>query len=114
MTRKIAEFSSQINEWMLQKAKMNRNTVTVITAGKSTEGRELTGLRIAFQSNLPVVVIEAGIHAREWISPATALWFIDQLLSVNATDVMKAYEWHVFPSVNPDGYAYTQKVLPFR
>jgi len=67
------------------------------------------GLRIAHKSNLPIVFIEAGIRAREWIAPATATWFIQQALNTTS-ELVKSYEWHVFPSVNPDGFVYTETV----
>jgi len=82
---------------------------TVITAGKSFEGRDLMGLRIAHKPNLPIVFIEAGIHAREWISPATATLIIQQALNTSS-ELIKSYVWHVFPSVNPDGFVYPQTV----
>lgn len=55
-------------------------------------------------------MIEGGIHAREWISPATVTWIIKEFLTSNNTDVKLMAEtlvWHIFPVTNPDGYAYT-------
>jgi len=34
----------------------------------------------AGQASKPSVWIDAGIHAREWISHATALYFIDRVI----------------------------------
>lgn len=33
----------------------------------------------------PGVFIEAGVHGREWITPAVATWILKELVKVNAT-----------------------------
>lgn len=102
--------------------------VTAFTAGKSHEGRPLRGLRIAFDDDVvvhdaadanattttrkPGVLIEGGIHAREWISPAFVTYLINELLTstdpaIRATAT--AHDWYILPTVNPDGYAYTHR-----
>lgn len=55
-------------------------------------------------------MIEGGIHAREWISPATVTYVINEFLTSTDPDVRAMAEnivWHIFPVVNPDGYVYT-------
>ena len=43
--------------------------VTLITIGKSSEGRPLQVLRLGSGSkSKPAVFIDGGIHAREWVS----------------------------------------------
>lgn len=62
------------------------------------------------QGNQNIGMIEGGIHAREWISPATVTWIIKEFLESNDPEVRflaENIEWHIFPVVNPDGYAYT-------
>ena len=100
----------QIYAWLKEMAQKYDKIATIISAGKSFEGRDLMGLRIAHKPDLPIVFIEAGIHAREWIAPATATWIIQQVLNTTS-ELIKSYEWRVFPSVNPDGYVTTQKVF---
>lgn len=51
-----------------------------------------------------------GIHAREWIAPATVTYILNQLLTstkLAVTTAAKNYDWYFFPVVNPDGYEYT-------
>ena len=54
--------------------------------------------------------IDAGIHAREWISPATCTWMIRELIENDAKhpQLLNDLDWYILPIVNPDGYAFTQ------
>ncbi|KAK3931849.1 Zinc carboxypeptidase A 1 [Frankliniella fusca] len=99
----------KIYEWMDELEKKNPDTVRVRSIGKSYEGRETRALVINPDSGLPVVMVEAGIHAREWIAHAAATYFIDRILGSDKNDIVRRFEWHVFPCVNPDGYVYTWK-----
>ncbi|KAL4708867.1 hypothetical protein ACJJTC_014389 [Scirpophaga incertulas] len=90
-------------------------TTQLIVAGKSYEGRKLLGLRINTAKETrenPVVFLESGIHAREWITPATTTYFINELLTSqdpNVTSLRDSFDWRIFPTVNPDGYQYSFK-----
>lgn len=83
--------------------------------GTSYEGRSIKGVVIDFQPDArgerPLTgMIEGGIHAREWISPATVTWIINEFLTSNDADVRfmaETFVWHIFPVVNPDGYVFT-------
>ncbi|XP_012064576.1 PREDICTED: zinc carboxypeptidase-like [Atta cephalotes] len=90
--------------------KKHPDIVQTVVAGKSYEGREIKGVKISFKHNNPGVFFESGIHAREWIAPATVLYILDQLLTSNNTDVRnlaESHDWYIFPVCNPDGYVYT-------
>ncbi|XP_023934866.2 zinc carboxypeptidase-like [Bicyclus anynana] len=85
-----------------------------IVGGQSYEKREIRGLRINTPTrnseSKPVFFIESGIHAREWIAPATTTYFINQLLTSadpNVTRLRDQFDWRIFPTVNPDGYHYS-------
>lgn len=58
--------------------------VQIETIGWSTERRELKAFKIGNPSNevaqKPLIWLDGGIHAREWISPATVL-FISTVVS---------------------------------
>lgn len=84
----------------------------LVVGGKSYEGRQILGLRI----NTPtrniksVMFIESGIHAREWITTASITYFINELLTSDDPKIQalkNKYDWHIFPTVNPDGYHYS-------
>lgn len=54
----------------------------------------------------------AGVHGREWVAPAMALYLIHRL-TVDPTAFVKGGEldgvdWYILPLVNPDGYEYTR------
>lgn len=61
--------------------------------------------------------IDGGIHAREWIAPATNLFTIKSLIDGylnNEEAVLKIFEkYDVFalPVVNPDGYVYSHTTV---
>ena len=62
--------------------------------------------------NKPVIWVDCGIHAREWISPPTCLHIVDRLIdsanSVNPKEnLLAVYDFYIIPVGNPDGYAYT-------
>jgi len=55
--------------------------VTLITIGKSSEGRPLQVLRLGSGSkSKPAVFIDGGIHAREWVSPAAVTYVVHRML----------------------------------
>ncbi|XP_013407416.1 carboxypeptidase B-like [Lingula anatina] len=80
----------------------------------SYEGRPLRGIKIGTPkpgTTKPAIWVDAGIHAREWIAPASALYFINKLITdYNTPDVkfmVDTYDWYILPVANPDGYEYT-------
>ena len=99
-----------INSWMQGLVEAHPGTVTSITAGQTYQGRDIKGVKISFKSNAPAVVIEANLHAREWISGATATWIINEV--INSQDpatrtLVEKFDWHIIPIANPDGYIYS-------
>ncbi|XP_039491207.1 zinc carboxypeptidase [Drosophila santomea] len=101
---------ASINAWLRHLAETHP-AVHLVDLGSSAQGRSILGVKIAFDNeNRTTVFVESGIHAREWIAPATATYIIDQL--VNSKDaavqaLARSQNWYIFPTVNPDGYLYT-------
>ncbi|XP_063612313.1 carboxypeptidase B-like [Penaeus indicus] len=78
--------------------------------GRSVEGRPIYLITINRNNNSrrtekPVIFIEAGAHAREWVSPAAALYLMERLLE--SPSLLRNAEWRVVPLLNPDGYVYS-------
>lgn len=57
------------------------------------------------------MIVEGGIHAREWISIAFVTYFLHRILTANENtalkDIAESYEWFFVPVLNPDGYEHT-------
>lgn len=73
-----------------------------------------------FSQGNPTIFIESTVHAREWISAATATFFLNELVTSNNSDIRylaENYDWVIVPVVNVDGYQYTHttvsKTTPF-
>ncbi|KAB0795830.1 hypothetical protein PPYR_09891 [Photinus pyralis] len=100
----------EIHNWLRSLEAQYQDVVKVIVGGKSHEGRQILGVHVSFKPGNKAVMIEGGIHAREWISPATVIYILNQLLTSQdpaVRAVAESRDWYVFPSVNPDGYVYT-------
>ncbi|KAF2727343.1 hypothetical protein EJ04DRAFT_139887 [Polyplosphaeria fusca] len=86
----------------------------IFSAGKSVEGRDLTGIHIwgsGGKGSQKGVVWHGTVHAREWITTMVVEYAAYQLLaSTNSADkVLKdKFDYYIIPIVNPDGFAYTQ------
>ncbi|XP_068211935.1 carboxypeptidase B-like [Palaemon carinicauda] len=85
------------------------NKVRVKEVGKSVEMRPIYLVRvtnnIGDNTEKKVIFLDGGIHAREWVSPHSALYVIQNLLT--ATSFTENLEWQIIPMLNPDGYVYT-------
>jgi len=85
--------------------------VEVIDIGKTIEKRPMLVLKIGSKkfSDKPAIVIEGGIHAREWIAPAATTYIIKQLVEYSGEneDLIDFYDFYILPVANPDGYEYS-------
>jgi len=91
----------------------NFDFVSTQSLGKSYEGRDMRIAKLCKGEcgNKPAIWIDGGIHAREWISPATVTWMLKELVENDAahSDLTENMDWYILPSHNPDGYAFTQE-----
>lgn len=63
-----------------------------------------------FLQKNPTIFIESTIHAREWITVATATYLLNELLTSNDPEIREMsnnYDWVFVPVVNIDGYVYS-------
>ncbi|XP_062550733.1 carboxypeptidase B1-like [Armigeres subalbatus] len=102
---------SDINRYIEYLGRKYADLVTVTNVGKSYEGRTLKTVTIAKGQPSTAILIDAGIHAREWIAPATALYVINRLVqhANENRDLLNNLTWIILPLVNPDGYEYSLK-----
>ncbi|XP_068244163.1 carboxypeptidase B-like [Palaemon carinicauda] len=88
------------------------NLVTIIDIGKSYENRSLLVVKISEPSDKPkpAIWIDGGLHAREWVSPATAMYILNRLVEYHweHENVTGKFDWYIMPLGNPDGYEYTR------
>ncbi|XP_034099839.1 zinc carboxypeptidase-like [Drosophila albomicans] len=80
------------------------------TVGQSYEGRRIRGIKISHGTNKRGIFIESNIHAREWITSASATYFINELLTSQDTEVRnlaESYDWYIVPVFNVDGFEYS-------
>ncbi|CAD6184392.1 unnamed protein product [Caenorhabditis auriculariae] len=87
----------------------------IIRIGTTHEGKPIEGLKIGAANDSPkrAVWVDGNIHAREWASSHTALYFINQLVSEygkdpSITQYIDKLDFYVVPCLNPDGYEYTR------
>jgi len=86
--------------------------VSTEVIGQSYEGRDMRVVSVCRGGcgNKKAVWIDGGIHAREWVSPATVTWMLKELVENDAdhSDLTEGLDWYILPSHNPDGYAFTR------
>ncbi|KAI1699618.1 zinc carboxypeptidase domain-containing protein [Ditylenchus destructor] len=102
---------AEINDYLKFVATNKSKFVDIKSMGISHEGRQMSYLKIGYPSNEPknAFFVDAGIHAREWITPAVALHFINELVTnPELTVLLENIDVYVLPSVNPDGYEYSR------
>ncbi len=96
---------------MVDVATQNADIASTYTAGQTYEKRSMEVMVLRTGTSKRNVWIDCGIHAREWITSATCVWIIDNLINhhrKNPVDsLLNYFEFHILPLVNPDGYEYT-------
>ena len=80
-----------------------------IDIGRSVEGRALKVIKIGRSNgrSKPAIWVDGGIHAREWISPASVEYIVHQLVEKSNSGKLKQFvdnfDIYVLPILNPDG-----------
>lgn len=96
--------------WMYSLEAKYPGVVTVFKAGVTYEKRDILGIKISYGPGKKGIFLEGGMHAREWIGPATATYIANELLTSTNQElrmIAKSFDWYIVPHANPDGYAYT-------
>jgi len=111
--RTFDEFNNFLSELQTQFPQL---VTSVFSIGKSVQGRDINGISFTGLQNRgspkPVILYNAGQHAREWVAPMSTAYVAFSLLSnyssnADVTAMMDAFEWIIIPLVNPDGYNWT-------
>lgn len=97
---------------MLQLAKSYPKILKLEVIGQSIEKRNIYAVRISRNEKFgdsPIIFVDAGTHAREWVGHASAMYLMHQLVknSTIASELTNDLDWVIVPVVNPDGYVYT-------
>jgi len=104
--------------WIKQLVEQNPTRAKLVTIGKSYEGRTMYGVQVlgaagdVTDAAKPKIFYDGGIHAREWIAPATVQFILYQLITLygkdaNTTRLVDSIDWNICPIFNTDGYQYT-------
>lgn len=110
---------NEIHDELFRLRKEYPDLVKLVNLGKSYEKQDMLGIEI--KQNTPdarergLVFIMCGIHAREWISPATCMYILRQILESKDSDegvanMVNSFNWLFLPVFNVDGYRFTQEV----
>ncbi|KAE8222349.1 hypothetical protein CF319_g4429 [Tilletia indica] len=117
----------QIQDYLNHIALTHPAHAQLITLGHTYENRSLTAIKLGHflpQSKKIGVLVIANQHAREWISAASALHLIHQILNdeldpssgtgragksgwKGTRDLLDIFDITILPLSNPDGYAYS-------
>ncbi|RWS20724.1 hypothetical protein B4U80_04578, partial [Leptotrombidium deliense] len=86
------------------------STAKYFSLGTTFENNDIPILVVDSNANYrkAAIVFECGIHAREWIAPASCLWFINELLTTDkGKKLLDAHSFHFVVTLNPDGYIHS-------
>uniref|UniRef100_A0A8D8I4H9 Zinc carboxypeptidase A 1 n=1 Tax=Culex pipiens TaxID=7175 RepID=A0A8D8I4H9_CULPI len=103
--------TAEIYAWLEDMVGRHSSILSSTTYGKSFENRDLKAVKLSHKANNPGIFIEANIHAREWISSATATWLLNELLTSSdpaVVDLAQNYDWYFIMVANPDGLEFSR------
>ncbi|NXN37719.1 CBPA2 Carboxypeptidase, partial [Rhinoptilus africanus] len=89
------------------------NLVSKLQIGQSYEKRPLYVLKFSTGgSNRPAIWLDAGIHSREWVTQASAIWIAKKIASdygndPSITSLLNKMDIFLLTVSNPDGYVFT-------
>ncbi|CAF0797465.1 unnamed protein product [Didymodactylos carnosus] len=88
------------------------NITSLISIGKSSENRSIIAIKIGQKSAHRNILMDCGIHAREFISPSTCIYMIEKFIGdailLGNNSLLSIFNIYMIPLLNPDGYEYAQ------
>lgn len=78
--------------------------------GSTCKGKDIYMIKMSKKTEHSVkqkgiVLVDACIHAREWITVTSALYIIEHLLT--CPKMLYLFDFYIIPCLNPDGYEFT-------
>ncbi|XP_030631713.1 carboxypeptidase A4 [Chanos chanos] len=101
-----------IYDWMNTLVAAHPNLVSKVNIGNSYENRPMYVLKFSTGANRPAIWVDAGIHSREWVSVASAVWMANKIatdygVDPSVTSFLGKMDIYFSLVTNPDGYVYT-------
>ncbi|XP_071784489.1 carboxypeptidase B-like [Asterias amurensis] len=103
----------EVMKWVTDFAAEYSSIAEEIVVTKSLEGRDIKAIKLGKKvSGKPGAFMQGGIHAREWISPATMLNMAKKLAENYGSDAavtafLDTFDFYIVPVLNVDGYSYS-------
>ncbi|XP_074602732.1 carboxypeptidase B-like [Brevipalpus obovatus] len=104
----------QIYSYIRDLQNQHRDMMQIETIGRTTEGRDIRVVKIGYNvstESKPIIYLQGGIHAREWIATSTVTYLIYALVhnkdDPETKEILSKFDWYIVPNVNPDGYEYS-------
>lgn len=76
--------------------------------GRSLQGRDLVGIRLtdlSVKTPKPEVKLVGNMHGDETVGRQLLVRLLQDIVLANRTDVLRAVDLYILPSMNPDGFA---------
>ncbi len=87
--------------------------LTKQSIGQSLDGRDIWAITVdaGVPSDAPALCFNGTQHAREWVSPMTVMYILENLaagygVDPEVTACLDSVKFYIIPVVNPDGYLY--------
>jgi len=106
---------AELNQWYRNLTLAPNSYTTVQSLGTTTNGNSINvyTLNPNKLTSGPIIFLDAGIHAREWVAPSTLNYIVDRLVTeydagnTQIRNILNRARVVFNPLINPDGYAYT-------
>ncbi|CAG9782207.1 unnamed protein product [Diatraea saccharalis] len=101
---------ADIYAYLKSKADAHPKNCILRTIGKTNQNKEIKMLKVTNgKIGNGAVLIEAGMHGREWLGVSSLLYFVETITSNFNTQpgYIRHKDWYIIPVANPDGYEYS-------
>jgi len=103
---------SEINTEVDKLVRSRPSIAQKFSVGNSYEGRPMYAVKLSSGAGKKTLFMNCGIHAREWITPATCMYMLKQIITKYGSDssinaMLNKLDVVIMPVLNVDGYEYT-------